>query len=295
VTELPLSLPWRDPVPGDALAVKRERLAAIVERMGRTLVAYSGGVDSTVLLIEAKRVLGHRVEGVIADSPSLPRAELRSALELAASHGIAVRTVSTREMEREKYRANGRDRCYHCKAELFGTLREMARVEGWNSLAYGAVTDDLGDERPGMEAARQARVRAPLLEAGWSKLEVRILARALGLPVWRKPQAACLASRVPHGTEVTVQKLAQVEQGEARLREAFHLEVLRLRHEGRVARLEVAAPDVAQMSAPETVASMLLLLKDLGFDSVMVDPRGYRRADPMPMDPREETVDAESR
>jgi uncharacterized protein len=183
-------------------------------------------------------------------------------------------------MEREAYRANGTDRCFHCKAELFDSLTRIAGEEGWDSLAYGALTDDLGDTRPGMKAAEGYRVRAPLLEAGLGKLEVRLLARSIGLPVWQKPQSACLASRIPHGSEVTEAKLAQVEVGEARLREAFGLRVLRLRHEGPVARIEVAPGEITRISSPEAIASIMLLLSDLGFERVLVDPKGYRRPDP---------------
>ncbi len=261
---------------------KRELLASILAGLGRTLVAYSGGVDSTLLLWEARRALGEGACGVIADSPSLPRAELVSALDLAARSGIPVRVVRTREVERPAYRANGPDRCYHCKSELFDTLTELAANEGWETLAYGAVTDDLGDIRPGMAAARERLVRAPLLEAGLAKVEVRALARGLGLPVWDKPQAACLASRIRQGMEVTPERLAQVERAEALLREALAVRVLRVRHEGARARIEVAGEDVERVSRPGEVGRISLILCKLGFSEVVVDPRGYRRADPLP-------------
>lgn len=271
------------------LEEKRERLAGILLGLGRTLVAYSGGVDSTVLLWEAHRVLRHRACGVIADSPSLPRAELEAALALAGRAGIPVRVVPTRELERAGYRENGPDRCYHCKVELFETLGSMAAQEGWDALAYGAVTDDLGDDRPGMSAAEERRVRAPLLEAGWSKVEVRALARRLGLPTWDKPQSACLASRIPHGTEVTPERLLQVERAEAGLREALGVRVLRVRHEGGRARIEVAGEDVGRISEARTLARIRLFLSTLGFGEVTVDPLGYRRADPLP-GPEQEAI-----
>lgn len=185
------------------LAEKRARLEEILRGLGRVLIAYSGGVDSAVLLVESHRVLGDRACGVIAQSPSLPQAELLAALALARAGRIPVRVIRTEEMNREEYRANRPDRCFHCKTELFEKLEVLAREESWDTLAYGAVTDDLGDERPGMAAAERRRVRAPLLESGLSKLEIRILARRLGLNVWDKPQSACLASRIPHGSEVT--------------------------------------------------------------------------------------------
>jgi len=276
-----------------ALAAKRSRLVGILAEMGRTLVAYSGGVDSAYLLAEASRALGPRALGVIAKSPSLPAAELEAAVALAASRGIGVRVIETREMEREEYRANGPDRCYHCKAELFERLAAIAAEEGWASVAYGALTDDLGDVRPGMAAADRFRVRAPLLEAGLGKLEVRLLAHELGLRVWDKPQSACLASRIPHGSRVTEMKLSQVERGEAWLREAFGLRVVRLRHEGTRARIEVLAEDIDRLSRSEAFSSISLTLNSLGFETVSIDPRGYRRPDPQPKIFAEEGADGE--
>jgi pyridinium-3,5-biscarboxylic acid mononucleotide sulfurtransferase len=264
------------------LQVKGNRLRAILESLGRTVVAFSGGVDSAFLLVEARRVLGERAEGAIADSPSLPREELDSALALAGEHGIPVRVIETREMERDAYVANGPDRCYHCKAELFGRLESMAEAEGWHTIAYGAVTDDLGDVRPGMKAADRYQVRAPLLEAGLGKLEVRLLARNLGLPVWDKPQSACLASRIPHGSPVTRAKLEQVERGEAWLRGAFGLRVVRLRHEGARARIEVGLGEIARISTDVAISRIRQQLGALGFQDVWIDPAGYRRADPNP-------------
>jgi len=268
--------------PGSDLEAKRARLTEILRGLGRVLVAYSGGVDSAVLLTEAHRVLGDGACGVIAQSPSLPEAELRLALELARSQGIAVRVIHTEEMAREEYRANRPDRCYHCKTELFEKLEALAREESWDALAYGAVTDDLGDDRPGMAAAERHRVLAPLLEAGLTKLEIRILARRLKLEVWDKPQSACLASRIPHGSEVTPEKLKQVELGEAALRERFGLKVVRLRHEGRKARIEVDPSEIPRIQEPGQKEAILTLVRQLGFADVEIDPRGYRRADPMP-------------
>jgi uncharacterized protein len=272
----------------DDLASKRARLEEILRGLGRVLVAYSGGVDSAVLLAEAHRVLGEGACGVIAQSPSLPEAELHQALSLASERGIPVRVIRTDEMEREEYRRNRPDRCFHCKTELFEKLESLARREGWDAIAYGAVTDDLGDVRPGMRAADRHRVRAPLLEAGCSKLEVRMLARRLGLRVWDKPQAACLASRIPHGTEVTEEKLKQVELGEAALRERFGLRIVRLRHEGSRARVEVAAEEIPRLSRPAEKEAVLAIVQNLGFAELTIDPRGYRRADPLPPTAKEE-------
>jgi pyridinium-3,5-biscarboxylic acid mononucleotide sulfurtransferase len=267
---------------GREIAAKRERLEGILGSLGRTLVAYSGGVDSTLLLIEAHRALGPGALGVIAESPSLPRSELSAALEAATAWGVQVRVIETHEMRREGYRKNGPDRCYHCKSELFEELIEIAREEGWESICYGAITDDLGDDRPGMTAAKELRIRAPLLEAGLNKLEVRILAREIGIRVWDKPQSACLSSRIPHGSEVTPEKLAQVERGETWLREAFSLRVVRLRHEGARARIEVSSTQIPLLSRPESIGRIREVLSGLGFREVVIDPAGYRRPDPQP-------------
>jgi len=285
------SLAFHGPGIGAALAAKRRELERILGGLGRTLVAYSGGVDSSVLLVEAARVLGAHAVGVIAKSPSLPMRELQEALDLAARQRIEVRVIETQEMEREGYRRNAPDRCFHCKTELFGRLGELAAREGWSTLAYGAVVDDLGDTRPGMLAADAYRVRAPLIEAGIGKLEVRILARDRGLPVWDKAASACLASRVPHGSEVTPEKLGQIERGEDWLRSAFGLGTVRLRHEGGRARIEAPLGDIPRLE--ENLGRISLYLRNLGFDEVQIDPRGYRRPDPLPRS-EEELADAQS-
>jgi len=270
-----------------AIAEKRSRLEAILAGLGRTLVAYSGGVDSSLLLSEAGRVLGPDAVGVIARSASLPAEEYRDAVALGDERGIEVRTLETREIEREGYRANAGDRCYHCKAELFERLEALCRDEEFDSLAYGAVTDDLGDVRPGMKAAEDYRVRAPLLESGFSKLEVRVLARHVGLRVWDKPQSACLASRIPVGSEVTEAKLNQVERAEAWIRETFGVRVVRVRHDGARARVEVSPSDVTRLSREDSVDALQRGLLGIGFTQVTVDPRGYRRADPYPIESKE--------
>ncbi|TMQ59230.1 MAG: hypothetical protein E6K75_04405 [Candidatus Eisenbacteria bacterium] len=200
--------------------------------LGRVLVAYSGGVDSAVLLAESHRVLGERACGVIAQSPSLPAAELHDALSLAREGGFPARVIQTGEMDREAYRSNGPDRCYHCKTELFEKLEALAREDG--------------------------------------------------LRVWDKPQSACLASRIPHGSEVTPEKLKQVELGEEALRKRLGIRVVRLRHEGRKARIEVEPREVARIQEPEQKDAILAIVRELGFVELEIDPRGYRRADPLP-------------
>ncbi len=283
----PASIAFAAPPSVRDLERKRAKLREILATMGRTLVAYSGGVDSAVLLVEAHDVLGDDAVGVIAKSASLPEDELTLALETAARAGAPARVVSTNELARAAYRANAGDRCYHCKAELFERLAEVAREEGFETLAYGAVTDDLGDERPGMAAAAEFRVRAPLIEAGLSKLEVRSLARRRSLLVWDKPQSACLASRIPVGSEVTEEKLRQVERAERWIRVSFPVRVLRVRHAGETARIEVAPGEVPLLSEPTAMARLIEGLRVFGFSKVEVDPRGYRRADPIPQ-PEEE-------
>jgi uncharacterized protein len=270
---------------------KRAMLHEILATMGRTLVAYSGGVDSAVLLVEAHDVLGDDAVGVIAKSASLPEDELTLALETAARAGAPARVVATNELGRAAYRANAGDRCYHCKAELFERLAEVAREEGFETLAYGAVTDDLGDTRPGMAAAAEFRVRAPLIEAGLSKLEVRSLARRRSLLVWDKPQSACLASRIPVGSEVTEAKLRQVEGAERWIRASFPVRVLRVRHAGETARIEVAPGEVPLFGEPVAKARLIEGLRAFGFSQVEVDPRGYRRADPIPQPEEEDDGD----
>lgn len=287
----PASIAFAAPPSARELERKRAKLHEILGTMGRTLVAYSGGVDSAVLLVEAHDVLGDDAVGVIAKSASLPEDELTLALETAARAGAPARVVATNELARDAYRANAGDRCYHCKAELFERLAEVARGEGFETLAYGAVTDDLGDTRPGMAAAAEFRVRAPLIEAGLSKLEVRSLARRRSLLVWDKPQSACLASRIPVGSEVTEAKLRQVEGAERWIRATFPVRVLRVRHAGGTARIEVAPGEVRLLSEPAAMARLLDGLRAFGFSEVEVDPRGYRRADPIPQPEEEDDGD----
>jgi len=271
-----------------------QKLAALRQQfrdLGSVLVCYSGGIDSALVLAVATEVLGDGAVGMTAVSPSLAPSERDDAARIARSLGANHRFVESHEMDRPGYVANGPDRCFHCKTELFERLEALADHEGWRTLAYGAVVDDLGDTRPGMRAADAHRVRAPLIEAGIGKLEVRILARALGLRVWDKAASACLASRVPHGSEVTAEKLGQIERGEDWLRSAFGLGTVRLRHEGARARIEVRVDDIPLLQGH--IGRISLYLRDLGFHEVQIDPRGYRRPDPLPRS-EEELADAQS-
>lgn len=251
------------------------KLLEIVEGLGSALVAYSGGVDSTLLLRVAGGVLGRRALGAIAVSESLDRGELREALALAEQLRVPVEVVHTREYENSEYRRNEGLRCYHCKRELFGTLRRLAAERGFSWVVDGSNADDARDYRPGFAARDEAGVRSPLIEAGLDKAAVRELSRALGLPTWDKPAAPCLASRIPHGEEITLEKLRQVEAGEAALRR-LGFRVVRVRHHGQVARIEVPASEIPRLLEPEVRAAAVDALRKAGFPFVAVDLQGFR-------------------
>lgn len=240
-----------------AVASKAARLDALLASYDSLAVAFSGGVDSSVLLHAGTRVLGERCAGVIADSPSLPRAELEEARAVAADMGARLVEVRTEELADPRYVANAGDRCYYCKSALFGVMQRWAREQGFAVLAFGEITDDALDDRPGARAAQEFSVRAPLAEAGYSKDDVRAHARSQGLRVAEKPASACLASRLPVGTAVTAERLAEVEAAEAALR-ARGLRVLRVRHHGARALLEVGEAEFAEAQARRSELGALL-------------------------------------
>ncbi len=255
------------------LDAKRARMEAIIAPLEQVIVAYSGGVDSTLVLKVAHQVLGDNVLGVIADSPSVPRSELRHALEVAARIGARVRVIHTGEIDDPNYAANPVNRCYFCKSHLHDALWEIAYKEGYRAILDGTNADDVGDFRPGQDAARERGVISPLRDAGITKAEVRALARALGLPNWDKPAAACLSSRIPYGTPVTRDALRRVERAEAALHELGFRQV-RVRHHETVARIEVPIEDLERlMHLREEVVRRV---KAAGYVYVALDLQGFR-------------------
>jgi pyridinium-3,5-biscarboxylic acid mononucleotide sulfurtransferase len=261
--------------PGADLDQKLACLESALRTLGRTLVAYSGGVDSAFLAHAAHRVLGDRVKAVIADSPSLARTQLSDAIAFANEHGIAVEIVSTAEMERPEYVRNDSARCFHCKDELFSIMEEIRSTQGFDTIAYGVNVDDQGDFRPGQLAARNHKVAAPLLESGLTKAEVRELARAAGLRIWDKPASACLSSRVQYGREITREMLAVVEQGEDALRE-LGFRQFRVRHHGEMVRIEIAKDEMHRALSTEMTVEFTRIFKNLGFKFVTLDLEGFR-------------------
>jgi len=262
------------PLPSE-LQRKDEALASRLRAAGRVIVALSGGVDSSYLAFAARRAIGDDALAVTALSPSYPADQRALAERIVREFDIRHRFVSTSEMQSPAYRANAPDRCYHCKSELFAVLGRLRDELGFDAVAYGVNTDDRGDFRPGHRAAEERGVLSPFLDAGLAKAEIRALSREAGLPTADLPASACLASRLPYGTSVTRERLAQVEQGEARLR-ALGFRQVRLRHHGEIARVEVAPDELPHALEAETARRVVAALKPLGFRFVTLDLEGYR-------------------
>jgi uncharacterized protein len=253
-------------------ALGLDRARAVVRSLESVLVAYSGGVDSSLLLKLAVEELGDRAVAVLASSPAYPEAEQEDARRTAQLIGAALVEVDTGEVELEAYRRNNPDRCFHCKEELFEKLEPIQHRLGLAHLAYGATADDEGDHRPGHGSAVRRGVRFPLLEAGLAKPEVRAAARRLGLPNWNRPSFACLSSRIPHGTEVTPEALRQIEAAEAAVR-ALGFAQVRVRHHGDVARVEVETGEIERLV--ERRREVVAGVRQAGYKFVAVDLEGY--------------------
>jgi pyridinium-3,5-biscarboxylic acid mononucleotide sulfurtransferase len=244
--------------------------------LGRVMLGYSGGVDSTVLAVAGARALGpERFLAVTGRSSSLAEEQAECAVELAQRFAIPLLQLDTRELEDPRYLRNSTDRCYFCKSELWTRLGAMAKERGFDVIIDGTNADDLGEHRPGLRAADEQGVRSPLAELGWTKSDVRHAARELGLPIWNAPASPCLSSRVAYGLEITAERLRQVERGESFLRSLGICGDLRVRHHGEKARLEVA-PDQMERARAQWDA-IDAEFSALGFDVVELDPNGYRR------------------
>jgi pyridinium-3,5-biscarboxylic acid mononucleotide sulfurtransferase len=258
-----------------AVAAKEAALFERLRASERLLVAFSGGVDSSYLAWAAREALGDDALAVTAVSPSYPAAHRHVAEQVVRDFGIPHRFIDTHEMDSDAYRANRPDRCYHCKTELFDVLGALRDELGFAAVAYGVNTDDTGDFRPGHRAADEHGVLSPFLDVALSKAEIRALSRAAGLPTADLPSSACLSSRLPYGTEVTPERLAQVEAGEERLR-ALGFRQLRVRHHGELARVEIDPAELPAALDPAMARAIVAALKPLGFRFVSLDLEGYR-------------------
>lgn len=271
------------------LAAKHAVLDTRLRGLGRTLVAYSGGVDSAFLAWTAHQVLGNDMLAVIADSASLARAQLADAIAFAHETGIPLQVVTTGELDNPEYARNDGSRCFHCKDELFTVMETFRQSSGHDSIAYGVNVDDQGDFRPGQAAAKQHHVAAPLLEAGLTKQDVRDLARVAGLRIWDKPASACLSSRIEYGRPVTRETLSVVEQGEETIR-GLGFRQFRVRHHGEIVRIEIAREELPRALTPEMAAEFTRIFRSLGFQFVTLDLEGFRSGSMNSLLPAEELL-----
>lgn len=257
------------------VARKERELQELLTGFGSVLVAYSGGVDSAYLAWAATQALGPRALCVTADSASYPDRHRQLARQMARDFGFRHEIILTAELERDEYRANPVNRCYHCKHELYTQLAALASERGIAVIADGSNADDRGDYRPGRQAAREFGVRSPLDDVGLTKAEIREASRRAGLPTWEEPASACLSSRIPYHSEVTTEKLRTIERAENALR-AIGFRVCRVRHHERLARVEIGRDELPRALEPAMRERIVRALTDVGYDSVDIDPRGYR-------------------
>jgi uncharacterized protein len=260
---------------GSDIAAKKSVLADELRRLGRLLVAYSGGVDSAYLAWIAHRELGDNMLAVIADSPSLARTQLTDAIAFASEQSIPLETIVTSELDRPEYARNDGQRCFHCKDELFDVMENLRAARGFDAIAYGVNADDQGDFRPGQKAAREHHVATPLLSAGLTKQEIRELSRHAGLRIWDKPASACLSSRIEYGRPVTREALDMVERGEDAIR-MLGFRQFRVRHHGEIVRIEIAREELQRALDPAMAAEFARIFKALGFKFVTLDLEGFR-------------------
>lgn len=255
---------------------KEESLLSRLHGMGRVLVAFSGGTDSAYLAWAANRALGADALAITADSASIPESHKRDAEAFVRQFGIAHEYIQTYEFDNPDYVRNNPDRCFHCKDELFQRLEQVGRERGYQHIVYGVNVDDLGDYRPGQNAARLHQVSAPLADAGLTKAEIRELSRQAGLPTWDRPASACLSSRIPYGTPVTIENVKTVETGEESVK-ALGFRQFRVRFHGEVVRLEIAPEELEKALTLEMARRFTEIFKSLGFKYVTLDLEGYRQ------------------
>ena len=259
-----------------ALEQKQDKLLSILESMGKVMVAYSGGTDSAYLAWAAGRALGDRSLAVTADSASIPESHKRDAEDFVKQFNLRHQYIETHEFENPDYVRNDANRCFHCKDELFTRLKDIGNSLGFEHIVYGVNVDDTGDFRPGHRAAQEHGVRAPLLESGLTKAEIRELSRRENLPTWDRPAAACLSSRIPYGTEVTRENVKLIEHGEEKLKE-LGFRVYRVRYHGELVRIEFGTDELPRALSLEMAKKLTQIFKDLGFKYVTLDLQGYRQ------------------